>query len=151
MAKKAPQTPTRDMRAEARATTLPDERGALLAAAAEAVAAYDAAVMACDDDAADAAIDCLEAVVWKLNGGTFFGSSADDESAGRVVARHCAAAPGSVPLWGQAGEFMIEVAGMRALVSVSDGFSWRRFHLEFHAVDVHAAIHQRNRLPLALR
>ena len=39
--------------------------------------------------------------------------------------------------WGQQGEFLIEVAGIRALVRCSDGFSWTRFHLDFHAVDMH--------------
>lgn len=134
---KTPQAPSREQKAGARAATLPTEPGELLAVAKAATGAFGVAVIASDDAGAADAVELVEAVIWKLNGETFFGSSADEDSAGNVVARHCAAQPGTVPAWGQQGEFLIEVAGIRALVKCSDGFSWMRFHLEFHAVDVH--------------
>lgn len=90
-----------------------------------------------DDDRAGEAVELIQAVIWKLNDGTFYACSAHEDSASNVVARHCAATPGTVPGWGQQGEFLIEVAGIRALVKCSDGFSWRRFHLAFHAIDMH--------------
>ena len=134
---KTTQALSRDQKAEARAASLPAEPSELLAVAKAATDAFDAAVMASDDASAANAVELVEAVIWKLNGGTFFGSAADEGSAGNVIASHCAAAPGTVPAWGQQGEFLIEVGGIRALVQCSDGFSWMRFHLEFHAVDAH--------------
>lgn len=134
---KTTQAPSRDDKAATRAATLPNEPAELLAVAKAATGAFHTAVMASDDGGAADAVELIGAAIWKLNGGTFFACSADEDSAGNVVARHCAAAPGTVPAWGQQGEFLIEVAGIRALVKCSDGFSWMRFHLEFHAVDVH--------------
>lgn len=134
---KTTQAPSRDHKAAARAASLPTDRAELLAVAKAATSAFNVAVMACDDAGAAEAVELVEAVVWQLNGGTFFGCSADEDSAGNVVARHCGAEPGTVPAWGQQGEFLIEVAGIRALVKCSDGFGWMRCHLEFHAVDVH--------------
>lgn len=137
MSKKKTPIPSRDHKAAVRAATLPVEPAELLAAAKAATVAFNAAVMACDDAGAAEAVELVEAVIWKLNGGTFFACSADEDSPANVVARHCAAEPGAVPAWGQQGEFLIEVGGIRALIKCSDGFSWMRFHLEFHAVDVH--------------
>ncbi|TIQ08763.1 MAG: hypothetical protein E5X57_22025 [Mesorhizobium sp.] len=44
----------------------------------------------------------------RLNGGDS-GILADEDSAGNVLARETAAAPGTVPLWGQEGEFTVTV------------------------------------------
>lgn len=79
---------------------LPADRDGLLAAAVAAVVEIDAAVMRGDGAAAEQAGDRYEAIIWKLNGGTNFGCMADDEAAGHVIERHCAAVPGEVPLWG---------------------------------------------------
>ena len=49
--------------------------------------------------------------MWKLNGGTFFGCLADDLAAGKIIEKHCASALGKVPMWGQTGQFLIEVEG----------------------------------------
>lgn len=38
-------------------------------------------------------------------------------------------------MWGQLGEFLIMVNGVRAVVEVDDGFGQFRIHLGFHAVD----------------
>ena len=129
--------PSRNNRIAVMAAALPTDPAEMLAVAKAATDAFTEAVLAFDDAGADNAAEQVEAVVWKLNGDTFFGCSAGEDSARNVVARHCAAEAGKVPAWGQQGEFLIEVAGIRALVKCSDGFSWMRFHLEFHAVDVH--------------
>ena len=92
---------------------LPADRDGLLAAAVAAVVEIDAAVMRGDGAAAELAGDRYEAIIWKLNGGTNFGCMADDEAAGRVIERHCAAVPGDVPLWGQRGQFLQVVHGQR--------------------------------------
>ena len=119
--------------------TRPDDRAGLLAVTVGAVAALHGGILASDMAAAEAAADRYDAVVCKLNGGTFFGCrSFDPEAGGHVAAAHCRAAPGSVPMWGQHGEFLIEVSGIRAVVEICSGFGRFRVGLNFHAVDVAA-------------
>ncbi len=81
-----------------------------------------AAVLAGDDAAASTAAERYEATVWKLNGGGFFGCMGAEDAAGKIIERHCRAVPGAVPMWGQRGEFVIQVEGIRALVEFGD---WR--------------------------
>lgn len=131
-----PQPPDREQIAAELAASMPADEAGLLAEAMAAVIALDAAVLADDEAAATAAGDRYEAAVWKLNGGTFFGCRADQDSAGRVIDRQCRAVPGVVPMWGQAGEFAIEVDGIRALVKVSDGFGVGRAQYSFYALDL---------------
>ena len=76
----------------------------------------------------------------RLNGGTF-GILADDDAPGCVLERLSAAPPGEVPLWGQAGKFIVEAAGARILINMSGVFGlcsgvnfWHGF--EAHCVDV---------------
>jgi hypothetical protein len=127
----------RDTNAASLAATLPTDRAGLLAAALDAVNAMHAAVLASDEKAADAAADRYDAAVWKLNGGTFVGSRhvENPDAAGYLVERHCRAAPGAVPMWGQRGEFLITVSGVRAVVEVGDGFGRFRIGFAFHVVD----------------
>ena len=116
---------------------LPADRDGLLAAAVAAVVEIDAAVMRGDGAAAEVAGDRYEAIIWKLNGGTNFGCMADDEAAGRVIERHCAAVPGEVPLWGQRGQFLAVTGDMRALVEYEAGYGGPlNAHFQFHAVDL---------------
>jgi hypothetical protein len=79
-----------------------------------------------------------EAVVYRLNGDTFFGSGADDGPGTRLQKRFAAPA-GTVPGWGQTGEYLLEVAGMLLRVKVDP---WRGFNgvhsLGFYAVDAAA-------------
>jgi hypothetical protein len=130
----------RDKRAARLAVSMSSDPATLLDVAADAVGALHAAVLSGDADAAAEADDRYEAVIWKLNGGRFFGCMADEGSAGRVVERHCRAAPGTVPLWGQSGAFVVAVNGMRAIVEVSDRIGSRigtnHVSFEFHAVDL---------------
>lgn len=131
----APQKATRDTKYESLAKTLPEGDSALLDVAKQAVEAFDVAIMAGDDTAAAVAFDLYEAVVFVLNGWTFFACRGDDEAAGYVVARHCAAVSGAVPGWGQSGEFVIEADGMRALVVTGWKFGGWLQHFSFHAID----------------
>ena len=123
---------------EACAAFLPNDKDALLAWAMDAMKVYHRAAMAGDEDAAASAWLTRDAVVWKLNGGTMWGSAAEEDSPSRVVARHCSAAPGDVPTWGQEGEFLIETAGMRVLVEAGPGYGKGWAHFQFHAVDMAA-------------
>jgi hypothetical protein len=122
---------------DAQAATMPDDRGSLLNIAMSAVDALHAAVLASDDVAAKTAADRYDAAVLKLNGGTFFGCNqpSNPDAGGTLAENHCRAAPGGVPKWGQRGEFLIEVAGIPAVVEVHDGL--RRFYasLRFHVVN----------------
>ena len=118
------------------AASMPADRDGLLAEAMAAVTAQHAAVLDNDSKAATEAADRYEATVWKLNGGAFFACRAEKDSAGHVIERHCKAVPGQVPMWGQTGQFVIEVDGIRALVMFGDGFGLCRAHYRFHAVDL---------------
>ncbi|MEO9230384.1 MAG: hypothetical protein ABI216_15770 [Devosia sp.] len=129
----------RELQAATLAATLPDDCSALLAVAAGAVAALHGAILAGDEAAAKAQARRYDAVVWKLNGGGFFGCrSLDPEAGGNLAEAHCRAAPGTVPMWGQYGEFLIEVSGIRAVVEVCSGFGRLCVGLNFYAVDVAA-------------
>lgn len=57
----------------------------------------------------------------KLNGGTC-GIIAGPDAPGCILERESSAAPGSVPLWGQAGEFVITVGAMRVKIELHGMF-----------------------------
>jgi len=119
------------------AEQLPNERSELLGAAAEALASMNRALQVSDEVTASKAADLYEAVIWKLNGGTFYGCLMGADAAGSVVIEHCAATPGNIPLWGQRGEFLIEVDGVRSLVKSRAGFGGAlSVSFEFHAIDL---------------
>jgi hypothetical protein len=120
------------------AATLPDDRATLLELARATVQKYNAAILACDDTAETEANATYQAIVWKLNDCTFFGcdDSSRADAGGIVTAQHCAAEPGTTPLWGQRGEFLIMADGVAAVVTLTDSYSdtlWP--HFAFHAVD----------------
>lgn len=129
----------RDAAAAAVAASMPADRDGLLAVARECVELYNNAVLDRADFAALVISERYEAAIWKLNGGTFFGSCAGDDSAGMIVKRYCAAVPGVVPLWGQQGEFLINVKDIRCWVKYGGGLgSVLNSHFEFNAVDLDA-------------
>jgi hypothetical protein len=97
---------------------------------------YHDAVLAGHVAALDEAETAFEALVYVLNGNTFFGCKGDDDSAGHVLDRAVAAAPGQVPHWGQSGEFLLEVDGMRARVELSANMLGNHHPVTFHAVDL---------------
>lgn len=128
----------RNERARAIAETMPEDRAALLEIAAEAVRDMHGAILTGQGETAEAAANRYEAAVWVLNGGTFFASMdrSKPDAGGLLAEDHCRAAPGEIPMWGQTGEFVVTVAGIRALVTVRDGFDRFRVALGFNAVDV---------------
>lgn len=134
----AKQLPSVDKDADraALAAAMPLDRDGLLGVAMSAVTELHAAVLASDSTATDLAINRYNAAVWKLNGGTLFGSLGDPDAAGYVIERHCAALPGAVPMWGQGGQFLIQVQGMRIRVEFGGGTGLLGNHYEFHAVDL---------------
>ena len=50
------------------------------------------------------------------------GILADDDSSGNVLKRETAAAPGDVPLWGQAGNFVVDVNGLKVRIETKGFF-----------------------------
>lgn len=92
---------------------------------------YHAAMLAGDVQALDDADVVYRACVIKLNGGTHFGS-ADIQKA---LEAKFAAVAGQVPEWGQAGEFLLEVEGMRLAVKMCPDTLSNHCGAELHAVD----------------
>ena len=135
-AKPLPEHKRRELEMLAIAKSLPTGTVELLAVCRMECDAYGAAVLADDGDAVAAARLRYKAAVWVLNDGTMFGSFSGPESGGELAARHCAALPGSLPGWGQKGEFLIEVDGMRAVVCYGSQLTTFSTHFEFHAIDL---------------
>lgn len=118
---------------------LPDSEPGLLAAARECVDSFGDAVLSERIDDARKANLTYEAVVLKLNGGTFFGCMADSNSAANIIGRHCAAPDGVVPAWGQAGTFLLDGERMRAIVRIKADATLTDLWLELWAIDVDSA------------
>lgn len=106
------------------------------ALAKQAAEQYHDAVLAGHVDALDRAEDAYTALVYKLNGDSLHGCKADADSAGHVLARAVAAQPGQVPGWGQAGEFLLEVDGLRVWVVVPHHMLGNHRFCDFRAVDL---------------
>jgi len=92
---------------------------------------YHDAMLAGDVQALDDADVVYRACVVKLNGGTHFGS-ADIQKA---LEAKFAAPAGQVPGWGQAGEFLLEVEGMRMVVRMCPDSLSNHCGAELNAVD----------------
>lgn len=129
------QRAARDVRIAELAARLPAGQAERLAAAVAAVRAFNAAILAADDAGADSAGERYAATLCAMNGGRLFGCCAGDEAPGAVVQRHCAAVPGTVPSWGQAGEFLLTVGAVRAVVRHFPEWGYMRARLDFHALD----------------
>jgi hypothetical protein len=97
---------------------------------------YHDAVLAGHVEVLDQMESAYSALVYKLNGETMMGCKADDDSAGHVLARDVAATPGQVPGWGQAGEFLLEVEGVRVWVVMTHHMLGNHRACDLHAVDL---------------
>lgn len=114
------------------APDLPADEAGLDAVAREAFEAFHAAVVIGDEADMMAASIRYDAVVWKLNGGAFFACEAGSDAVSPRLRARLAAAPGTVPKWGQSGEFMLDHAGIKAIVVARGGPS--SLQVEFRAV-----------------
>lgn len=106
------------------------------AIAIQCVEKYHDAVLAGHVDVLEKLERAYKALVYKLNGGTMFASSAEEGSAANVLARAVSAKPGQVPCWGQAGEFLLEVEGVRVRVAAKSHMLGSYLSLDLHAVDL---------------
>lgn len=97
---------------------------------------YHDAVLAGHVEVLDQMESAYSALVYKLNGETMLGCMADANSSGHVLARAVAAKPGQVPRWGQAGEFLLEVEGVRVWVVMTHDMLGNHRACDLHAVDL---------------
>lgn len=116
--------------------TLPaaTEVQALEQLAADSLALFNDAVRGNAPEQATVARLRYDAVAYRLHGDSFFGGGADDGSYVRLE-RQLAAVPGRVPSWGQGGEWLMEVEGMRIRAKVGHGPKGT-IPLELWAVDL---------------
>ncbi|MCI8212564.1 hypothetical protein AUC61_23825 [Pseudomonas sp. S25] len=96
---------------------------------------YHDAMLAEDMASLELAEMAYPALVYALNGGTFFGCKAGPDSAGYVLERAAAARAGQVPSWGQAGEFLLELEGVRICVKLTSNMLGNHRSVDLHAVD----------------
>ena len=82
---------------------------------------HHAAMQAADIDKAMSIREEAHQLAAKLNGGTC-GIIAGPDAPGCILERESAAPPGSVPLWGQAGEFVVTVGAMRVRIELKGMF-----------------------------
>lgn len=99
----------------------------------------NAAMLAADADETTRLHDESHRLARKLNNGDT-GILAHEDAPGYVLARKTAAASGTVPLWGQTGDFIITVGTMRVRIEIEGMFGigslfvfWSGFSA--HAVD----------------
>jgi hypothetical protein len=128
----------RDIQMEEIARQLPDDHQILDAAYLALTQLHDACMR--DDTAMRAlSINRFEACIWKLNGNTFFGCGADEHAAASVIENYCRAESGTIPLWGQRGEFVIKSrCGTRACVKTEAGCMMNFLSVSFNALDLGA-------------
>lgn len=110
---------------------LPTDPAELEVRAARVLALYHDAMLADDVQALDDAHLVYRACVIKLNGGTHFGCAGIQDA----LAAKFAAPAGQVPKWGQAGEFLLEIDGLRMVVRMDVGHLANHCGAELHAVD----------------
>ncbi|EIP3206722.1 protein klcB [Salmonella enterica] len=134
MSKHYPGDDSRDQQMEAIAQQLPDDHR-ILDAAYSALIDLNKACMTGDPQQRHDAVYRFEACIWKMNGKTFFGC----HEAAHVISEYCRADDGSIPMWGQHGDFIIEsFSGMRARVKVEAGCMMGYLSTSFHVVDLSA-------------
>lgn len=116
---------------------LPVERVELEQLAGQMLALFNDAMLTASVRDIETSALRYSAVVYRLNGDTFLGSSTREGSGGQL--RKLLAAPaGVVPGWGQAGEYLLEVGDMRLRVEVDPWGVNKTHSLSFHAVDASA-------------
>lgn len=118
------------------AAVVPGDKAKMMDAAMAAVIEFHRSVIAKDQVSATAAANLYTATIWKMNGGSMFGCATDENAPANLIENHCRAVPGEIPLWGQAGDFLVTVDGMRVRVGFSCNAKMDFCHFECHAVDL---------------
>ena len=138
MARKKPmQYVPREERPEfiAALAALPEAPAELEALAEQYQRTFNAAVLAGHLDVLKGQDNALAAVATKLNGGVSRGALADDGPLAAIIARK-APPLGQVPQWGQDGEFLLEVDGIRIRVRARSSNLNVVLHVDLNVVDL---------------
>ena len=114
-------TENRVRRFERRTAHLPDTMTEALPFFRDLLARHHAAMLAADVDETMRLRGETHDLAKKLNAGEP-GIIAHEDAPGCMLERETAAAPGTVPVWGQKGEFVINVDGMRVRVEINGVF-----------------------------
>jgi len=109
---------------------LPSDLRAAIAFHRKEIERHHAAMLALDFDTAVAIRKQAHLLAQKLNHGDP-GIVADENAPGCVLERETAAPQGTFPLWSQAGQFDIEVAGTNARIEISGMFGIGAVHMPF--------------------
>ncbi|MCP1652725.1 hypothetical protein [Pseudomonas nitroreducens] len=128
----APKELPMEERAEFRAELkrMPADAAGQRARMAEAVELFNDAVRGDQPAAMEAAVITYSAALYCLNSGTMNGSATPREA----FLKEYRAAPGVVPMWGQQGEYLLELRGLRARVTVKPWGLGGVINVELHAV-----------------
>lgn len=110
---------------------LPADQAELELRASRVHTLFHDAMLAGDEQTLSDASVVFRACVIKLNGGTHFGCS----DIQKALENKYAAPAGQVPAWKQAGEFLLEVEGMRMVVKMSPDSMSTHCGAELHAID----------------
>jgi hypothetical protein len=101
---------------------------------------HHAAMLAGDVEKTMAIREEAQELAVKLNGGTLLGICGGPDAPASVLERETAAPPGAVPMWGQEGDFTVDVNGMKVRIEQDGMFGtgtgsmfWPGFGA--HAVD----------------
>lgn len=124
---------------KAAVAALPETDEELFHLADQMVLMFNDAALAGDETALEDAATVYQAVIYRMNGDTFFGCQAEADRPGRVMAARHTAPAGQVPTWGQEGEFLVTLTnGCRIRVA----FHSRGLHL-MTTLDLNAVDHDR--------
>ena len=117
----AAETDNRERRFAYETAHLPAEMADALPFFRDLLEAHNAAMLAADIDETMRLREEACQLARKLNGGDG-GILAHADAPGYVLARETAAAPGTVPIWGQTGSFEITVKAMRVRIELDGVF-----------------------------
>lgn len=121
---------------------LPDTMAAALPFYCDLLRQHHAAMLAADVDETMRLREEANRLALRLNGGAP-GILAGLGSPGNVLTRETAARPGTVPLWGQTGDFIITVDGMRVRIALAGIFGIGAGYSFWPGFAAHAVDHDR--------
>lgn len=118
------------------AAHLPSDKTSLQLLAVSTIDQLHQAVVVGDESASKQAINTYNAIILKMNGGTYFGCAADKNSPANELETFCRAIAGDIPKWGQAGTYIHAFEDIRILVELSGMGRSGAVHISFHAIDL---------------
>mgnify|MGYP006873846149 FL=1 len=117
------------------ASDLPDDMRGLIFQAQIASDQYASAIEAEDLEMARASLASLQATIYKANGNTMFGCAVNE--AVQPIYDALKAEPGTIPHWGQCGEFIVQIESVRAICSFTSKIRISPPNFAFYVIDKH--------------